>query len=134
MHLDGTFRCMLDVWKARKLEASGTLGRRESGASIGLYRTGDTRVGRRPVSSQLVCLSAFCNLFLWYAGVAGYGSRGRNVAPEIHARSRLALRLDVRGGARSVGTDARRRAEEREERQGWAEDLSNYWNNVLTMV
>eukprot|EP00966_Prymnesium_polylepis_P126594 2927520-Prymnesium_polylepis.1 len=35
-----------------KLEASGTLGRRESGASPGLSRTGDTRVHRRPVSSQ----------------------------------------------------------------------------------
>eukprot|EP00966_Prymnesium_polylepis_P176013 4074106-Prymnesium_polylepis.1 len=50
MHLD------VGCLEARSLEASGTLGRREYGASSGLYRTGNTRVGRRPVSSQSLLL------------------------------------------------------------------------------
>eukprot|EP00966_Prymnesium_polylepis_P213550 4945496-Prymnesium_polylepis.1 len=46
MHLD------VGCLKARSVEPSGTLGRRESRASSGLYRTGDTRVDRGPVSSH----------------------------------------------------------------------------------
>eukprot|EP00966_Prymnesium_polylepis_P104313 2416135-Prymnesium_polylepis.1 len=39
-------------WMSGSPEASRLPGRWESGASRGLYRTGDTRIGREPVSSQ----------------------------------------------------------------------------------
>eukprot|EP00966_Prymnesium_polylepis_P096451 2235022-Prymnesium_polylepis.3 len=77
----------IGTFRARSLEASGTLGRRKSGASSGLYCAGNTLVGRRPVSSH-ISEAALCEAATRQGQVEGEGAAGSGGGAAVTAAAR----------------------------------------------